>query len=380
MSSLYLHIPFCERKCIYCDFYSIEGLASMDAFLDALHLEIGRYADVGSGMKFNTIFFGGGTPSLLNPEQVSAILDCLHHAFDIAPDAEVTLETNPGTVDLPKLSGFRKAGINRLSVGIQSFHEDELLFLGRIHDAAQAKECILLARKAGFENVSIDMIYSLPGQSLERWEANLNQALALSPDHLSAYGLIVEDKTPLAKLVRAKQVSPNPPESEAALFEFTMKRMNENGYEHYEVSNYARPGYRSIHNLNYWRHGSYLGFGPSAHSFWGSPRSQLGRRWWNVASVTAYVNRIREGELPIASQEMLSDDALMTERVFLGLRSDGLDMQAFRKEFGGTLLDKHSRLIEGFVESDLACIEGEVLRVTSKGYLLCDEMSARLVS
>ncbi len=379
MSSLYLHIPFCERKCIYCDFYSVEGLSPLSDFLSALHLEIERYARFGMGVKFNTVFFGGGTPSLLSPEQVGGILEHLHRLFDIEPDAEVTLETNPGTVDFPKLKGFKNAGVNRLSVGVQSFHDDELKFLGRIHDAEQAVECFSHARKAGFENMSLDLIYSLPGQSLARWADTLTRALALCPNHLSAYGLIVEDNTVLARLVRTKQVSPNPPETEAALFEFTMAAMLQHGYEHYEVSNYAREGCRSLHNLNYWHHGNYLGFGPSAHSFWGATHGKRGRRWWNVSSVSSYVKRIVEGELPVASEEVLSDDALITERVFLGLRSDGLDMRAFREEFGGMLLDRHQLLIRDFVDNGVASIVGDFLRLTPRGYLLCDEVSARLV-
>lgn len=380
MFSLYIHIPFCERKCIYCDFYSIENLSPLDEFLGALHGEIDRYARYGEGVTFQTIFFGGGTPSLLLPAQVDQILRHLRQVFVVEDDAEVTLETNPGTVDAEKLRGFRDAGVNRLSIGVQSFHQDELNFLGRIHDADQAERCVWLARDAGFGNINSDLIYSIPGQSLERWHETLSRALKLAPEHLSAYSLIVEDNTPLARMVRAKQVSPNPPDAEADLYELTMATMLENGYEHYEVSNYAREGYRSRHNWNYWQHGNYLGFGPSAHSFWTDKTSAIARRWWNVASVSGYNKRLMQGEFPRVSEESLSVDALMTERLFLGLRSCGLNLREFRKEFGGGLLDKHQSLIEEFVDRSIVIIDGDLLRLTSKGFLVCDEVCVRLLS
>jgi len=204
--------------------------------------------------------------------------------------------------------------------------------------------------------------------------------LKLAPEHLSAYSLIVEDNTPLARMVRAKQVSPNPPDAEADLYELTMATMLENGYEHYEVSNYAREGYRSRHNWNYWQHGNYLGFGPSAHSFWTDKTSAIARRWWNVASVSGYNKRLMQGEFPRVSEESLSVDALMTERLFLGLRSCGLNLREFRKEFGGGLLDKHQSLIEEFVDRSIVIIDGDLLRLTSKGFLVCDEVCVRLLS
>jgi oxygen-independent coproporphyrinogen-3 oxidase len=378
-TSLYIHIPFCERKCIYCDFYSIEGISSMQSFLDAMECEIRMYAGFNT-TDYSTVFFGGGTPSLLSPEQVDRILSLLAQTFFILPGAEVTLETNPGTVDLEKLRGFRNAGINRLSIGIQSFHEDELRFLGRIHDAHQGEEAVRLARAAGFANINIDLMYSLPGQTKERWASTLERAVALEPEHLSAYGLIIEDNTPLAKLVRSRQVSPNPPDAEAELYELTMATMEKHGYEHYEVSNYARRGFRSMHNSNYWHHGNYLGFGPSAHSFWREAEDRAGIRWWNVANLSAYVRALHRGEQPVAGREELSTEALMTERIFLGLRSDGVDLREFRREFGDELLKVRGGLIRELVQGNLAELANESLRLTSKGYLLCDEVCVRLVA
>ncbi len=379
MPSLYLHIPFCEKKCVYCDFYSLETPSLMGDFLDALHNEIDLYGALARGRSFSTIFLGGGTPSLLLPAQLESLLDHLHTTFTIEPAAEITVETNPGTVTPEKLAAFRSLGVNRLSIGIQSFHEDELRFLTRIHDANQARQCVEWARRAGFENFSIDLMYALPGQTRERWLANLEQAMALAPLHISAYGLIVEDGTPLARMVQSKQVSPAPLEDEAELYEFTMEFMERHGYEHYEVSNYARPGFRSQHNYNYWTHESYLGFGPSAHSFWVGDNA-VARRWWNIAHLSHYCDRLRQRELPLVTEETLTKQQLMTERVFLGLRSDGIDLARYRREFGIDFAGGRSGELRDLVGANLATLNGDSLRLTSKGYLLCDEISARLIA
>ncbi len=378
MPSLYLHIPFCEKKCLYCDFYSVENLSGMDDFLKALAGEIERYSPYGEGRRFDTVFFGGGTPSLLRPEQLRVLLSRLRSHFEILPDAEVTLETNPGTVDAGMLRAYRDLGVNRLSIGIQSFDPDELKFLSRIHDSADAIRCYTDARTAGFENVSLDLIYSLPGQTLDRWEANLRRAVDLGPDHLSAYSLIVEDHTPLARMVEAKLVSPNPSEAEAAMYEFTMDFLAARGYEHYEVSNYARPGRRSRHNFAYWSHEDYLGFGPSAHSFWKSADAPSGRRWWNIANVRTYCERLVAGKLPVASEEIVGGKALINERIFLGLRSDGLNIRQAERDFRFEFQARQRELIRALVNENLAVLQDGLLRLTPRGYLLCDEISERL--
>ncbi len=377
MASLYVHIPFCQRKCAYCDFYSIETVALMDGFLDALVREIALTAPRGRGMTFGTLFFGGGTPSLLSVAQLGRVMSALHGAFAIRPDAEITLETNPGTVSLGTLRGYRSLGVNRLSIGIQSFDEDELRFLGRIHDAAQAEKCVGLAREAGFSNLSIDLIYSLPGQTPAQWEATLVRALELRPDHVSAYSLIVEDDTPLARMVAAKLVSPSPLETEALLYEQTMGVMERAGYEHYEVSNYARPGYRSVHNCAYWSHEPYIGLGPSAHSFWTERDGKEPQRWSNVRALGKYCGMLRGGEIPVASRESVSRAQLYNERIFLGLRSAGVDMESLEREFG--IPADRLALADALVEDGAAVREGPRLCLTPRGYLICDEIAARMM-
>ncbi|MEW6510988.1 MAG: radical SAM family heme chaperone HemW [Bacteroidota bacterium] len=379
MSSLYLHIPFCERKCVYCDFYSIERLDPLGAFLDALDREITMYAEYGGGQHFDTVYFGGGTPSLLTPPQLERIVRRLRDTFAIDSGSEVTLETNPGTVTQEKLEAYRSLGVNRLSIGIQSFREEELRFLGRIHTAAEAESCVRMARMAGYDNVSVDLIYSLPSQTLLQWEETLHRTLGLAPDHISAYSLIVEAGTPLARMVAARQVSPNPVEMEALLFEHTMDVLDAAGFEHYEVSNYARPGRRSRHNYAYWSHRNYLAFGPSAHAFWRVEGWRRARRWANAANLSTYIDKISHGEAPVTFREEVNERELMNERVFLGLRSDGIDLHRFAEDFGRELPPASLSLARALEGEGKAVLDAGRVRLTAQGFLLCDEIAGRMI-
>ncbi len=383
LASLYLHIPFCEHKCIYCDFYSItpndrpaEGRAFVKRFLAALDREIDlRASEEHFAQRIETIFFGGGTPSLLQPKEIASVLEKLRRCFHIDPKAEITLETNPGTVESAKLGDFRSVGINRLSIGIQSFHDDDLRFLSRIHTAEEAKACVNNAFAVGFENVSLDLIFALPSQSADRWKANLQQAVALNPTHLSCYSLIVEHNTPLARMVQAKQVMPLSVEEDAALYELTMEFLSSRGFEQYEVSNFAKPGFKSRHNSNYWNHVDYLGFGPSAHSFWREREAPFSaRRWWNIANVIGYAERLERDRLPQAGEERLTREQLREEEIFLGLRSEGLDVAGFRKKYRRDILQEYGTYVAELIRQNFAILEGDRLRLTSKGYLLCDEI------
>jgi oxygen-independent coproporphyrinogen-3 oxidase len=380
VASLYLHIPFCEKKCLYCDFYSIENRDPMEPFLEALDREILSYARVGEGRTFDTVFFGGGTPSLLTPEQLGRILRRLRETYRIATDAEVTLETNPGTVSPEKLAAYRSLGVNRLSIGIQSFREEELNFLSRIHDADQAVACVEMARASGFGNISVDLMYALPGQTRAAWDETLSRALGLHPSHVSAYGLIVEPNTPLFRLVSSGQVTPALPEAEAELFEYTMETMAEAGYEHYEVSNYGRPGMRSRHNYAYWSHEDYLGFGPSAHSFWNGERGVFATRWSNISQISTYLERcLQPGGSPVGFREEVGTDQLVNERIFLGLRSDGVDMARFAEDFGREFPPDRILLARDLAAEGKVILEGERIRLTPAGFLLCDEIARRMM-
>jgi oxygen-independent coproporphyrinogen-3 oxidase len=380
MPGLYLHIPFCEHKCVYCDFYSLapteermDGDRMMSAFVGSLLVEIDlRTASAPTGLVWDTVFFGGGTPSLMSAAQMRSILAALRERYAIAPDAEITMEANPGTVSEERLAAFRNAGVNRISFGVQSFHDDELRFLTRIHTAAAAEESVRAAHRAGFEDLSIDLIFALPGQTIQRWQETVERALALEPTHLSCYSLIVEPNTPLLRMVESRQVTLIDPETDAALYEYTIDRLERAGFEQYEVSNFAQPGRRSRHNDNYWNHGPYLGFGPSAHSFLPPHRS------WNIANLSTYQARLSEGRLPTTGTEELGADQLMTEAIFLGLRSDGLNIDQFDRRFGRRFLEDHQRSVDSLIQGGLARVEGPVLRLTKKGYLVCDEICAGL--
>jgi oxygen-independent coproporphyrinogen-3 oxidase len=379
VASLYLHIPFCIRKCVYCDFYSLEDQSFRGAFLDALLREIDLRQDLLGAEEVSTVYFGGGTPSLLEPSELERIILALRERYRINGDAEVTVEANPGTIGPGKLAAYRSLGVNRLSLGVQSFDEEELRFLGRIHTPADALRGVSEAREAGFENISLDLIFSLPGQSAEKWESTVRQALELRPDHCSAYSLIVEENTPLFRLVREGYVSPNGAEAEAILYERTMTLMAEAGLEQYEVSSFARPGRRCLHNIAYWSHDDYLGLGPSAHSFLRGKGGEPARRWWNAAEVGAYCRELADGRLPAVSGEQVDRDDLLRERIFLGLRSGGIDLPACERELG-FVPDARQRLEMAACVAGGLAREGEgVFRLTAKGYVLCDEIAARLI-
>ncbi len=378
MSGIYIHIPFCERKCIYCDFYSVEDLGWIDSFVNSILREIEifrRESDFIETACFDTVYFGGGTPSLLEVSQIERILNSLYKNFCISQDVEITVEANPGTVNREKLFSFRKVGINRLSFGIQSFFDEDLKFLGRIHTSKDAVECVKFAFESGFENISVDLIFGLPGQNVRDWAENLHKAIELNVPHISAYNLIVESGTPLYELVRSGEVKLPDEFKQAELYETTMETLEDAGYIHYEVSNYAYEGFECRHNLKYWKHENYLGFGPSAHSFW------LNKRWWNVANLNKYLKAIDLNKLPIANFEILDAEKMVEEFIYLGLRSTGVDLEKFKEKFGFDFLGGEIReeLIEleklGFVE-----IDNFKVRLTRKGFSVCDEIAVNLIS
>jgi oxygen-independent coproporphyrinogen-3 oxidase len=387
MASLYIHIPFCEHKCIYCDFYSVapnENASRLELpttrFVEMLLKELDlRAKEERFRVSYETVFLGGGTPSLLTADNLGLILKRVSDSFSIEPDAEITIETNPGTVNRQKLDAFRSLGINRLSIGVQSFHDDDLKFLTRIHSSEQAKQCVRDAYLAGFENVSIDLIFSLPLQTMDRWRANLEQAMELNPSHISCYSLIVEPNTPLSHMVDARQISLLSTDEDASLYEMTIQYLSDHGLEQYEVSNFAKPGFKSLHNKNYWNHSNYLGFGPTAHSFW-SADDNVGSsvRWWNVSSIVGYFEKLDRGDLPVSGREHLTVEQMVEEEIFLGLRSEGIDIAGFRKRYGKDLLTEHRSRFSTLIDNSLAVVHNGTLRLTSKGYMVCDEICASM--
>ncbi|MDP4200830.1 MAG: radical SAM family heme chaperone HemW [Bacteroidota bacterium] len=375
--SAYLHIPFCERKCVYCDFYSIENLSLRSEFVDLLIREIDmkltRYPEL-ARRPLQTIFFGGGTPSLLTSTELEHIVAKLDSHFGIANECEFTLECNPGTITIEKLRGYRELGVNRLSFGVQSFDADELRFLGRIHDADESRAAIRLAREAGFDNVSLDLIFALPGQTEVTLRNTLREAIALETDHISAYNLTVEHGTPLYRLVKQKKVIELDPDRAAGLFDLVQQTLSDAGFEQYEISNYARsPETRAKHNLVYWDgFKDYVSFGPSAHEF------VSGERAWNVSSLEQYGKMIERGELPRINSERPSLDERRIEVLYVQLRSTGIRLAEFEEAFREALL-LHPE-VQYFLGDGLLRVDGDLLRLTPQGYRFCDGIVTKLVS
>ncbi len=378
LSGLYVHIPFCQRKCVYCSFYSIESFAKKRRFLDALLQELRRFSfvDERESKEVSTIFLGGGTPSVLSPEEIASILNALHKQYDVIDTAEITMECNPGALQREWLEGYRDAGVNRLSFGVQSFHDDELQFLSRIHTAAEAEKNIRLVQDV-FDNVSFDMIFALPGQTVKRWRKNLERAVDLGTDHISAYALIFEEGTPLNAMRLNGHVKPASNDLEARMYEETVEFLGENGFVQYETSNYAKPGFECRHNIGYWERGSYFGYGPSAHSF--ARRGVLGTRWANVSSLTAYLNAIESGKSPVVMREELTQEQGIEEIVMLGLRYRGINLHDFREAAGDRLTTLASDVVEQMIVSGFAYLDSERLQLTPKGSIFADRFALEII-
>jgi oxygen-independent coproporphyrinogen-3 oxidase len=378
--SLYVHIPYCDSKCPYCDFNSYAAKRwPEEAYAAALIAELRASAmqPAWADGTVHTIFFGGGTPSLFAPATIGALLDAVRGLWPIAGGAEITLEANPGTVDVDRLRGFLDAGVNRFSFGVQSFDDRHLRTLGRIHDAAAAVAALAAARAAGCRNLNLDLIFAVPGQTLEEWEADLARAVALRPEHISAYGLTYEEGTAFHAQRRSGALTPQPEEAEVAMFTRTRAMLAAHGYAAYEISNFARPGRACAHNLNYWRAGAYLGVGAGAHSF--APRPAPGRRWGNEKSPVRYIERASRDGSACASEEVLSEAQARGEYVFLGLRcSDGFSAGGFTARFGADPARVFPQLA-AFERDGLLERDGDRWRLSDRGLLVADSLFAQFL-
>lgn len=373
-SALYVHIPFCDHKCIYCDFYSIITTDNIRPFLVSIKKEIKYYSDLYSKDRiYTSIFFGGGTPSLMEPEYLGEIIDSLKANYSISEDVEITMETNPGTVDKKKLRSFREIGINRISIGIQSFDEYELKFLTRIHDKKTAIKTVNNAKEAGFDNISVDLIFNLPGQTKEKWKRNLGTALTLPIKHLSAYSLILERGTILNKMVLDKKVIMQDDDYDADLYEMTIDFMEDKGFLQYEVSNFTKAGYECRHNNAYWRYKDYFSFGTSAHSF------VNGKRWWNYSSLRRYISEIENYGFAVAGSEVISAEQKFNEYVMLALRSSGLDLEEFKNMFGENWINEKYDYFKQLMNQSIVKITDKNISLTKKGYAVCDEILNKIL-
>ena len=368
-SALYIHIPFCDHKCIYCDFYSIITSDNVQSFLTAVKKEIEYFSNLYSDDRiFTSIFFGGGTPSLMEPQYLDEILNHLKKYFNVDEKVEITMETNPGTVDKTKLKQFKEAGINRISIGIQSFDEDELKFLTRIHDKQTAIHTVYNAADIGIENISVDLIFNLPNQTKEKWINNLETATTLPINHISTYSLILERGTILNKMVLDKKVKMQDDDYDADLYETTIDFLISKGFYQYEVSNFTKPGFECVHNNAYWRYRDYLSFGTSSHSF------VDGKRWWNYSSLKKYISEIELNNHAIMNSEIISKEQMHDEYVMLALRSSGLDLDDYEKRFSNSWIKKNNSYFELLKNEHHLSIDNNWIKLTSKGYAVCDEI------
>ena len=376
-AGIYIHVPFCRSRCSYCDFATgtYEG-ALAERYVRALAREVETFARAVGRAEVDTVYFGGGTPSLLSPAQVSVVLEAVRRRFDVRDDAEVTLEMNPGTVTLDGLRGLRDAGINRASFGAQTFDDRELKRLGRTHTSDDTRRTFDSLREAGFDNVSFDLIAGLPHQPLEAWSRNLKEALRLRPEHLSLYLLEVHEGTPLAEQIREGRYRDPDPDLAAEMYRLMAARTREAGYEQYEISNFCLPGRESRHNLKYWTGAPYFGYGCSAHSFDGGRT-----RWANERDALAYV-RLIEGEgSAVVTLEELDERAAGAEALFLGLRllRRGVDLEAHRARYRRDVRAEYAEDLARFGEAGLLRVEGGVLRLTPEGALLSNEVFSAFV-
>ena len=373
MAGIYLHIPFCKRRCIYCDFYSTTQNEKKAAYINALCRELDQRKSYLEGEKIETIYLGGGTPSQLEAKDFEQIFQALYRLYEISPEAEITIEANPDDLTDEYVGMLRTFPFNRLSMGIQTFQEDILRLLHRRHTAQQAVEAFNRCRKAGFTNISIDLMYGLPGETLQTWETDLRQAVSMKPEHISAYHLIYEEGTPLWNLKEAHQVEETDEDLSVSLFKELIHTLKSNGYEHYEISNFCRPGFHSRHNSSYWTGKKYLGCGPSAHSYDGTSRQ------WNVASLSQYIQGIQEGTLNQEKEE-LDLYTRYNDFIITRLRTAyGIPTHILKETFGETLFDYCMRMASPHLKQGFLTLDNHVMKLTEKGIFISDGIMSDLL-
>ena len=371
MAGIYLHIPFCKQACNYCNFHFTTSLRYKTELVNALIEEIGLQKDFLQEESIATIYFGGGTPSLLTLDECGAILKKIREEFNIDDGVEITLEANPDNISKENLVAWKDSGINRLSIGIQSFFEEDLIWMNRAHTASEAIDNLQLAITE-FKNISIDLIYGSPLLSDDMWKKNVETAINLNIPHLSCYALTVEEKTPLHKQILLNKTTDVDIDKQARQFLLLMQWLKQNGYDHYEVSNFAKPGYRSRHNSSYWQGKKYLGLGPSAHSYNGVIRK------WNVANNNNYIKAINSGTVETET-EVLTETEKMNEYIMVSLRTmEGLDLEKIKSVWGEEKLKTVNERLIRFKENDLVIKEANKIKLTEEGMLRADGIAADL--
>ncbi len=370
---LYIHIPFCRSKCVYCDFYSLAGREErMDEYQRALAAHLETAAPAAEPFKADTVYFGGGTPSYFGADRLARLLERISKCYRLSGDAEITLEANPDSTDPAGLKMLRESGFNRLSLGMQSADDCQLAGLGRPHTEEQTERAVSAAREAGFENISLDIIYGLPGQDRDGWQATLEKAVSLGPQHISAYGLTVEENTPLARRVAEGEILPDD-DAQADLYLQAVRFLEREGYGQYEISNFARPGFESRHNLKYWTLEPYLGFGPGAHSDFG------GRRFSWARDLDGYIYGALNGNPPAGENAAVSQAERAGEYLMLGLRTaDGISGDRYEKKYGGDFAPVQEKMTE-FQERGWARMRDGNWRLTPEGFQLSNQLIGQVL-
>jgi len=372
MAGIYIHIPFCRQACHYCDFHFSTNQSGKAELVQLIEKELILQKEYLGGEAVETIYFGGGTPSLLIKEELTALLQTIHLNFAVATAPEVTLEANPDDLSDENLEVLRGAGVNRLSLGIQSFDDTVLRFFNRAHNAAEALSCIRRARAAGFNNLSADLIYSVPGQTDEMLRHNLALLLQEKPEHISAYSLTIEEKTVFGKKAKKGELHAMGDEQSAAQFEIVMDTLIAAGYRHYEISNFCLPGYQSKHNTSYWQQKKYLGVGPSAHSFDGTSRQ------YTISNNHTYSRALKEGTIPY-EKEVLTKENKINEYIFTSLRTDtGCDVHFLKSQHGYDLVKTNERYLSQLLDKKNATLADGILILTRQGKLLTDQIASDL--
>jgi oxygen-independent coproporphyrinogen-3 oxidase len=372
MAGIYIHIPFCKQACHYCDFHFSTNPEMKSQMIKLFAREIELQKNYLNKETVDTIYLGGGTPSLLNGEEIEVILSAIRQFHSVNPQAEVTLEGNPDDLTKEKLEEFYFSGINRLSIGIQSFDDAILKFFNRAHNSAEAMNCVEMARAAGFQNISLDLIYAVPGQDHDQWLANIEKALQLSPEHISSYSLTIEDKTAFGKWAKTGKLKVVDEEFAAKEFELLMNRLKKAGYDHYEISNFSKPDFYSRHNSNYWKQKKYLGIGPSAHSYNGESRQ------YNISNNSLYEKALRENRIP-CEVELLSKEDKINEYVFTTLRTSwGCHLSYLKTHLNYDLLQDRSSYLQVLISQQLIDLTGDVLTLTNQGKFVADQIASDL--
>jgi oxygen-independent coproporphyrinogen III oxidase len=370
VAGIYIHIPFCRRKCHYCNFFSQASVRLHEPLFEALLAESRLAAGYLAEEPVDTIYFGGGTPSLLSPGKIRRLVNELEAHFRLGEDPEITLEVNPDDLNPAYIKELRLTPVNRISVGVQSFNDTDLLALNRVHTARQSLDAIKAMQDAGFNNLTLDLIYGIPGLTDERWVQNLETAIGLGVQHISAYALTVEEHTALSWMISHKKAPPVSEEQSARQYDILVKHMREAGFVHYEISNFCTPGHESRHNSNYWKGVPYLGLGPSAHSY-----NRISRRW-NISNISSYIESVSNQTIPF-TQEILTDDQQYNEFVMTGLRTMwGVSLEEIRARFGNPRADHFAKQITRYLQNGMVVKAGNVFTLTEEGMFFADGITA----